>query len=76
MTGEITVVATVVKNTCGFAMSYWLPELADGQGLMVPAMVQFALAIGPLLIAVPIYFYGKRLREATRNSYVHRLSDF
>lgn len=26
--GEIMVVATVTKNTCGFTMSYWVSPLA------------------------------------------------
>jgi hypothetical protein len=35
-------------------------------------MVEFALTIGPMLLAVPLYFFGKRLRKLTRNSAVHR----
>jgi hypothetical protein len=60
LAGEIMVVATVVKNTCGFGMSYWVPQLAAEHGLLAPAMVQFALSIGTLVLAVPVYFYGKR----------------
>jgi len=70
--GEIMVVATVLKNTGGFAMSYWVPPLAAREGLFSPAMVEFALTIGPMLLAVPLYFFGKRLRKLTRNSAVHR----
>ena len=70
--GEIMVVATVLKNTCGFAMSYWVPPLAAREGLFAPAMVEFALTIGPMLLALPLYFFGKRLRKLTRNSGVHR----
>jgi hypothetical protein len=70
--GEIMVVATVLKNTCGFAMSYWVPPLAARKGLFAPAMVEFALTVGPMLLGVPLYFLGKRLRKLTRNSAVHR----
>jgi hypothetical protein len=71
ISGEIMVVATILKNTCGFSMSYWVPSLAERQGYLTPAMVEFALTIGPLLLAVPLYFYGKRLRAYTRHSKLH-----
>ena len=70
--GEIMVVATVLKNTCGFAMSYWVPPLGAREGLFSPAMVEFALTIGPMLLGLPLFFFGKRLRKLTRNSAVHR----
>ena len=70
--GEIMVVATVLKNTCGFAMSYWVPPLAEREGLITPTMVQFALVIGPMLLGIPMYLFGKKLRKLTRNSAVHR----
>lgn len=69
------VVATVVKNTCGYGMSYWLPMLAAKHGLLTPAMVQYSCSIGPLMLGVPMYFFGKRLRVKTRNSYVHQRLD-
>ncbi|KAJ5757371.1 uncharacterized protein N7511_006065 [Penicillium nucicola] len=71
ISGEIMVVATVIKNTCGFAMSYWVMPLAARRGFIVPAMVEFALTIGPMVLGLPIYFFGKRLRKLTRNSSVH-----
>jgi hypothetical protein len=70
--GEIMVVATVLKNTGGFAMSYWVPPLAAREGFFSTAMVEFALTVGPMLLAVPLYFFGKRLRKLTRSSAVHR----
>ncbi|KAE8382374.1 major facilitator superfamily domain-containing protein [Aspergillus bertholletiae] len=71
ISGEIMVVATVIKNTCGFAMSYWVTPLAAREGWMVPTMVEFALTIGPMLLGIPIYLFGKSLRRLTRNSSVH-----
>lgn len=71
ISGEIMVVATVIKNTCGFAMSYWVSPLAERKGWLTPAMVQFSLTVGPLLLGIPIYFFGKKLRRLTRNSVVH-----
>lgn len=69
--GEIMAVATMVKNTCGFVMSYWVPSLADRKGYLTTTMVEMALTIGPLLLGIPLYFWGKRLRHATRKSRVH-----
>ncbi|KAJ5585661.1 hypothetical protein N7450_005448 [Penicillium hetheringtonii] len=71
ISGEIMVVATVVKNTCGFAMSYWVMPMAAQRGFLVPAMVEFALTIGPMVLGLPIYFFGKYLRRLTSNSSVH-----
>ena len=73
MAGEIMVVATVIKNTCGFGMSYWVPSLTEQQGQFVPTMVQFGLVIGPMVFALPLYFWGKSLRRITKNSSVHRM---
>ncbi|KAJ5605469.1 hypothetical protein N7510_008250 [Penicillium lagena] len=69
--GEIMVVATVIKNTCGFAMSFWVPSLAERNGYLAPAMVELALTIGPLVMGLPIYLYGKKLRKLTQGSSVH-----
>ncbi|KAL3455999.1 major facilitator superfamily domain-containing protein [Aspergillus heterothallicus] len=72
ISGEIMVVATVVKNSCGFAMSYWVFPLAVREGWLAPAMVQLALTAGPMVLGLPMYFGGgKWLRRVTRNSVVH-----
>jgi hypothetical protein len=51
---EIMVVATVLKNTGRFVMSSWVP-LAVREGLLSPVMVEFALTIGLMLLAVALY---------------------
>ncbi|OJJ72703.1 hypothetical protein ASPBRDRAFT_124087 [Aspergillus brasiliensis CBS 101740] len=73
ISGEIMVVATVIKNTCGFVMSYWVMPMAARRGWLVPTMVEFSLTIGPLVLGIPMYFFGKGLRRVTRNSRVHAL---
>ncbi|KAF4621954.1 hypothetical protein G7Y89_g14390 [Cudoniella acicularis] len=75
ISGEIMVVATVLKNTCGFAMSYWVTPLAERKGYITPAMVQLALTIGPVVLAIPLYFYGKKLRKLTATSDLHTLEE-
>lgn len=74
ISGEIMVVATVIKNTCGFAMSYWVSPLAAREGWIPPTMVEFALTVGPMLLGIPIYLFGKSLRRPTRDSKVHSYS--
>ena len=49
ISGEIMVVATVLKNTQGFGMSYWVAPLAAKGGYITPAATQFAFVIGPTL---------------------------
>ena len=71
VTGEIMVVATVIKNTCGFTMTYWIPPLAAREGYLTALMVWFTFTIGPMVLAIPFYVWGKRLRKTTRNSSVH-----
>ncbi|KAJ5863482.1 hypothetical protein N7455_007550 [Penicillium solitum] len=71
ISGEIMVVATVIKNVCGFVMSYWVMPMAARRGFLAPAMVEFALTIGPMVLGLPIYLFGKRLRRLTRNSTVY-----
>ncbi|KAJ5936558.1 hypothetical protein N7466_003008 [Penicillium verhagenii] len=75
ISGEIMVVATVVKNSCGFAMSYWVMPMAARRGFLAPAMVQFGLTVGPMALGVPIYFFGKYLRRQTRHSVIHSYAD-
>jgi len=75
ISGEIMVVATVLKNTCGFAMSYWVSPLAERKGFFTPAMVQFALTIGPAVFCIPLYFFGKSLRRFTKDSSLHRMEE-
>lgn len=71
ITGEIMVVATVIKNTCGFPISYWVPPLSAREGWLVPTMVEFSLTIGPMVLGIPMYFLGKSLRRLTRHSSLH-----
>lgn len=76
ISGEIMVVVTIVKNTCGFGMSYWEPGLGMAHGFLTPGMVQWAVAVGPLLFGVPMYFFGKKLRLMTKGSHVHSMAEF
>jgi hypothetical protein len=63
ISGEIMVVATVLKNTCGFAMSYWVLPLAAKDGLLTQGKVEFALTVGPVFMAVPQYIWRKEVEN-------------
>jgi hypothetical protein len=52
ISGEIMVVATVLKNKCGFGMSYWVAPLAAKYRFLRPALVEFALTIEPMLLGI------------------------
>ncbi|KAK5353029.1 hypothetical protein LTS03_002171 [Exophiala xenobiotica] len=73
ISGEIMVCATVIKNTCGFVMAYWVPPLVARKGLLTVGMVELALTVGPLLLGIPMYFWGRKFRVLTRSSIVHRM---
>jgi hypothetical protein len=64
ISGEILVICTVFKNTFGFGMSWWVPELTPLQSVMV----LFACTSAACLVGVPIYFFGKRLRTITKDN--------
>lgn len=70
--GEILVVATVVKNTFGFGMTYFVNDMADARGYLAPIMLLAGLGVGiPVAGGVALWFGGKSLRKLTRNSKVH-----
>jgi hypothetical protein len=72
ISGEIMIVGTVLKNTTGFGMTYWATPMILKDGYITPLMVWFVFTITPMLVAIPLYFWGKRLRVATKNSSVHK----
>lgn len=75
ISGEIMVVGTVIKNTAGFSFAYWLPDLGLTQGFHVPLLAWYAFVVLTFLCAVPLYLWGKRLRQMTRDSHVHALEE-
>jgi len=71
--GDIMVVATVIKNTTGFGLSYWVFDFIARKGVFTATMIQFATCIGPAVCALPLYFFGKKIRRMTRNSNWHKV---
>jgi len=70
--GQITVVGTVVKNTFGFGMTYFINNMAIEKGYLVPVMLLASLGVGiPVIGGLTLWFFGKRCRRWTRGSSVH-----
>lgn len=71
--GQITVVGTVVKNTFGFGMTYYINDMAEQHGYLVPVMLLAALGVGiPVVGGCLLWFWGKTCRRITRDSKVHQ----
>ncbi|KAK5128952.1 hypothetical protein LTR85_000285 [Meristemomyces frigidus] len=73
ISGEIMVVATVMKNVLGFCLSYWVFNVDATNGWVAVYMTQFAVSMLPVVLTIPLYFFGKSLRRWTRNSDLHRM---
>jgi MFS family permease len=71
ISGEILVICTVFKNTFGFGMSWWVPDLTPEQSVLV----LFACNTAACLVGIPVYFWGKQLRRWTWNSKVHGMEN-
>jgi MFS family permease len=72
VTREIMVIMTVIKNTFGFGMTYYINDWAAADGFIPPMMLLMAMTVG-LTLAGTIFFmlYGKTCRRWTRNSKIH-----
>lgn len=75
ISGEIMVVATVLKNVLGFCLSYWVFNVAATakDGFVTVFMIQFAVTMLPIVATVPLYVWGKSLRRWYRFSDLHRM---
>ncbi|OZJ05054.1 hypothetical protein BZG36_02072 [Bifiguratus adelaidae] len=69
---SIMVISTVVKNTFGFGMTYFVNPWVKQSGFVPPAMLLMAIPVGFGLIGmIVLLVYGKELRALTRNAKVH-----
>ncbi|KAF2214004.1 hypothetical protein CERZMDRAFT_57994 [Cercospora zeae-maydis SCOH1-5] len=73
ISGEIMVVGTVLKNVLGFCLSYWVFDIMAREGWTTVFMIQFAVSMVPVVLTVPLYYYGKNLRRWTKDSDIHRM---
>ncbi|KAH8660421.1 serine/threonine kinase 16 [Xylariales sp. PMI_506] len=74
ISGQIMVTATVVKNTFGFGMTYYINDWIDRSGYIPPTGLLIGLTIAlPLVGMVLLMIWGKDIRRWTRNSKYHKL---
>jgi len=66
-------VGTVLKNVLGFCLSYWVFDVMATRGWVAVYMTQFAVSMFPVVLTVPLYFWGKNLRRWTKDSSLHRM---
>ncbi|CAK7219655.1 hypothetical protein SBRCBS47491_003920 [Sporothrix bragantina] len=70
--GQIMVIATVVKNTFGFGMGYYVTDWISSDGYIPLFMLELGLIVGPAVLGLVFFsLFGKRLRKLTRHSKVH-----
>jgi hypothetical protein len=63
----------VMKNVLGFSLSYWIFDVQATSGWLSVYMVQFAVSMLSIVLAIPLYLYGKRLRRWTKDSKIHKI---
>ena len=73
ISGEIMIVGTVMKNVLGFCLSYWIFDVNASSGWVSVYMVQFAVSMFPIVLTLPLYLYGKKIRRWTKDSSIHKM---
>ncbi|EFX02135.1 aldehyde dehydrogenase [Grosmannia clavigera kw1407] len=61
---EILVAVNVVKNLVAFLFLYVAVDWIKSQGWIQVYMIMFMVVTLPLLLAIPLYYFGRRAREA------------
>ncbi|KAI1336650.1 major facilitator superfamily domain-containing protein [Xylariaceae sp. FL0016] len=73
ITGSLFVAITVNKNLWGYGMGKFLTPWAEESGFRAPVLVNMGLTTVFCLCAIIFWFYGKKFRGMTKDSFVHRL---
>ncbi|KAI1322574.1 major facilitator superfamily domain-containing protein [Xylariaceae sp. FL0255] len=73
VTGSLFVAITVNKNVWGYGVSKFLPVWAAESGFRPPILTNMALIVFFCACGIIFWFYGKKFRGMTRNSFVHKL---
>ncbi len=72
-TGPLFVAITVNKNVWGYGMARFLTPWAAESGFRAPLLTNMALTLFFCLYAIPFWFWGKRMRGLTKDSFVHKM---
>jgi hypothetical protein len=70
--GEFLVSATINKNLWGYGVSKFINIWIEEVGYVTPIMTNTTSCLIFILLVVPLYFYGKKVRGWSKNSSVHR----
>ncbi|EOO04194.1 putative mfs transporter protein [Phaeoacremonium minimum UCRPA7] len=73
ITGSMFVTITINKNVWGYGVSKFITPWAEKNGFIPPILVNMALTTIFCLCGIIFWFYGKRFRGITKDSFVHRL---
>ncbi|KAF3005424.1 hypothetical protein E8E14_002129 [Neopestalotiopsis sp. 37M] len=72
--GEIMIAATIVKNTFGFGMIFYINDWAAKDGFLGPILMLMALTVGFSVLGLAIFLpFGKKFRRMTKDSKLHSL---
>ncbi|KAK9342741.1 major facilitator superfamily domain-containing protein, partial [Lipomyces starkeyi] len=71
--GDFLVAATVNKNLWAYGFSKYLTNWIDKVGYVTPLCLNMAICVLWILFAVPLYFFGKRVRGWSKDNSVHHL---
>lgn len=73
ISGQIMVTSTVVKNTFGFGMTYYINDWIVRDGFIPATGLVIGLAVAlPLVGMIGLMIWGKDLRRLTKNSKYHK----
>jgi hypothetical protein len=72
VTGEFLVSATINKNLWAYGVTRFLNVWIVEDGYITPIMTNAATCLFIVAMAIPLYFWGKRVRTWSKNSSVHR----
>jgi hypothetical protein len=61
------------KNLWGYGISKFLTPWAAESGFIPPLLVNMGLITFFCLCAIPFWFYGKKFRGMSKDSFVHKL---
>jgi hypothetical protein len=68
--GEILLIATILKNSYGFGMTFFVNDWVVTAGYQI-VWCTAGITLVLVLLAIPIFFYGKTLRRWSKNDSVH-----
>ncbi|KAK9418415.1 putative Major facilitator superfamily domain-containing protein [Seiridium unicorne] len=72
--GEIMIAATIMKNTFGFGMIFYINDWAARDGFLAPILMVMTLTVGFSVLGLAVFMpFGKKFRRMTKDSKLHAL---